>query len=157
MECQRCGASQESTWLICFFKYKTKNKKIFLGDLAQSVRNKSLKFGLYHSLFEWFNPIYLSDKHHLFTTQDFVNNKVLPEMYELVNTYQPSIIWSDGDWETFDTYWKATEFIAWLYNDSPVKDEILVNDRWGIGVLCKHGDFYTCQDRYNPGMYIFTK
>ena len=24
--------------------------------------------------------------------------------------------------------------------------------RWGQGVLCKHGDFYTCTDRYNPGV-----
>ena len=27
----------------------------------------------------------------------------------------------------------------------------MVNDRWGSGVLCKHGDFYTCADRFNPG------
>ena len=24
--------------------------------------------------------------------------------------------------------------------------------RWGKGVMCKHGDFYTCTDRYNPGV-----
>ena len=24
--------------------------------------------------------------------------------------------------------------------------------RWGQGVLCKHGDFFTCSDRYNPGV-----
>ena len=29
-------------------------------ELAQSVRNRSdIHFGLYHSLFEWFNPLYL--------------------------------------------------------------------------------------------------
>ena len=28
----------------------------------------------------------------------------------------------------------------------------MTNDRWGQGSLCKHGDFYTCQDRYNPGV-----
>ena len=34
---------------------------------------------------------------------------------------------------------------------SPVKDTIVVNDRWGIGTTCKHGDYLTCSDRYNPG------
>jgi len=34
----------------------------------------------------------------------------------------------------------------------PVKDTIVTNDRWGSnGVMCHHGDFYTCDDRYNPG------
>ena len=26
--------------------------------------------------------------------------------------------------------------IAWLYNESPVKDEVVVNDRWGSGAPC---------------------
>jgi len=30
----------------------------------------------------------------------------------------------------------------------------VVNDRWGSGDLCKHGDFYTCRDSYNPGYLI---
>lgn len=33
---------------------------------------------------------------------------------------------------------------------SPVKDTVVVNDRWGSDVLCHHGDVYTCQDNYNP-------
>ena len=27
----------------------------------------------------------------------------------------------------------------------------MYNDRWGKGDSCKHGSFYSCQDRYNPG------
>ncbi|VDI82404.1 alpha-L-fucosidase [Mytilus galloprovincialis] len=33
----------------------------------------------------------------------------------------------------------------------PVKDTVVTNDRWGSGCSCKHGGFYTCSDRYNPG------
>lgn len=29
---------------------------------------------------------------------------------------------------------------------------MVVNDRWGQGDLCNHGDFYTCTDRYSPGV-----
>ena len=39
-----------------------------------------------------------------------------------------------GDWEQTSQFWNSTEFLAWLYNDSPVKDAIVVNDRWGSGI-----------------------
>jgi len=123
-----------------------------LGELAKAVRNASLKFGVYHSFYEWYNPLYLSDKSSNFTKDNFLVHKIIPEMVELVQDYQPEIIWSDGDWEASDTYWKSTEFLSWLYNESPVKDTVVVNDRWGKGIPCHHGDFYTCADRYNPGV-----
>ncbi|CDR00198.1 unnamed protein product, partial [Oncorhynchus mykiss] len=118
--------------------------------LCSSV-HRSLHYGLYNSLYEWFNPLYLADKKNNFTTQDFVLKKLLPELYDMVLSYKPELIWSDGDWEAPDTYWNSTEFLAWLYNDSPVKDVIVTNDRWGAGCYCKHGGYYNCADKYTPG------
>ncbi|CAK8697412.1 unnamed protein product [Clavelina lepadiformis] len=127
-------------------------RRDLVGDLAASIRNRtSIHFGLYHSLFEWFNPLYLKDKEGGFKTQDFVRTKTMPELYDLINNYKPELIWSDGQWEASSDYWNSTEFLAWLYNSSPVKNTIVVNDRWGKGTPCKHGGYYTCQDRYNPG------
>ena len=63
-----------------------KGSFIGLGDLASSIRSKTnLKFGLYHSLYEWFNPLYLYDKKNKFRTQKFVFGKTMPELYELVS------------------------------------------------------------------------
>ncbi|CAH1802901.1 unnamed protein product [Owenia fusiformis] len=125
-----------------------------VGDLATAVRKHApnVHFGVYHSMMDWFNPLYLQDKANNFTTQEFVKNKCMPELYELINNYKPDVLWSDGDWETTYKYWNATEFIAWLYNESPVKDTIAINDRWGNDARCKHGGFLNCNDKYNPGV-----
>lgn len=64
-------------------------KRNVLGDLAEAIRNQTdLKFGLYHSLYEWFNPLYLQDKAANFQSQNFVRSKTMPELYELVTIPQ---------------------------------------------------------------------
>ncbi|KAG7457680.1 hypothetical protein MATL_G00229720 [Megalops atlanticus] len=122
-----------------------------VGDLGVAVRKRSLHYGLYNSLYEWFHPLYLADKKTGFKTQEFVSTKLMPELHDLVNRYKPDLIWSDGDWEAPDSYWNSTEFLAWLYNDSPVKDSVVTNDRWGAGCSCKHGGYFNCEDKYTPG------
>jgi len=124
-----------------------------VGDLAKAVKAKpGMHFGLYHSMMDWFHPLYLQDKANGWTTNKFPLAKALPELIEIVTAYEPEVIWSDGDWEAPDTYWNSTDFIAWLYNQSPVKDTVVTNDRWGSGMSCHHGGYYTCSDRFNPGV-----
>uniref|UniRef100_A0A8B9WQQ9 Alpha-L-fucosidase n=1 Tax=Bos mutus grunniens TaxID=30521 RepID=A0A8B9WQQ9_BOSMU len=121
-----------------------------VGELGTAIRKRNIRYGLYHSLLEWFHPLYLRDKKNGFKTQYFVNAKTMPELYDLVNRYKPDLIWSDGEWECPDTYWNSTDFLAWLYNDSPVKDEVVVNDRWGQNCSCHHGGYYNCKDKFQP-------
>ncbi|KAG7211447.1 hypothetical protein KM043_010731 [Ampulex compressa] len=126
-----------------------------VGELSKAIRESTnLRFGLYHSLYEWYNPHYMNDKSRNFTTDTFVTHKVLPELHELIEEYKPEIVWSDGDWEAPDAYWKSKEFLSWLYNESPVKETVVTNDRWGKNIPCHHGDFYTCTDRFNPGVLL---
>ena len=34
-----------------------------VGELAEAIRGQGgVRFGLYHSLFEWYHPLYLQDK-----------------------------------------------------------------------------------------------
>ncbi len=43
-----------------------------LGDLATAIRNRTdLVFGLYHSMYEWFHPLFKEDKKNLFLTNNF--------------------------------------------------------------------------------------
>lgn len=122
-----------------------------VGELSAAVKNTGLKFGTYHSMFEFYNPLYLEDKQNNWTTNRFVKFKTMPELYELVNNYHPDIIWSDGQWDAPTEYWDSLNFLAWLYNSSPVKDEVVVNDRWGPDTMCVHGGFLNCDDKFNPG------
>ena len=42
------------------------------GDLAKPIRARTdIHFGLYHSMFEWFHPLYLDDKAAGFKTRKF--------------------------------------------------------------------------------------
>lgn len=125
----------------------------FVSEFSDAVRSSSsMKFGIYYSLMEWFHPLYLKDKAANGTRRDFVNHKILPELKELVQLYAPEIVWSDGDWEMKDDYWQSKEFLSWLFTNSSVKEDVVINDRWGRGIMCKHGGALTCRDRYNPGI-----
>jgi alpha-L-fucosidase len=100
-------------------------KKDVLKLLTDAVRKTNLKMGYYYSLYEWYNPVYLTD------VKKYVTEKMLPQMKDLVTNYKPDILWTDGEWEQNTATWRSKEFIEWLYNASPVKDSIIINDRWG--------------------------
>ena len=125
-----------------------------LGELKRAFDGTDIKFGLYYSLYEWFHPLYLGDRESGFKTRAFPDEKVLPELKELVETFEPEVVWSDGDWEADDVYWGSKYFLSWLYNDSPVRETVVTNDRWGRGTRFKRGDFYVGPDRYSPGHLV---
>ena len=110
-----------------------------LGDLTKAVKNKGLKMGYYYSLYEWYNPLYLTDVNR------YVNEHMLPQMKDLVTRYRPDVFWTDGEWEHPSQVWKSPQFLAWLYNESPVKDQVVVNDRWGKETRSKDGGFFTTE------------
>jgi alpha-L-fucosidase len=117
-----------------------------LGDLTTSVRNAGLKMGYYYSLYEWYNPMWLHDK------KKYVEQHMIPQFKDLVTKYKPSIIFSDGEWEISDTAWQSPKLLSWLFNESPVKEEVVVNDRWGNNTREKnHGSMYTTSE-YGSGM-----
>lgn len=60
-----------------------------------------------------------------------------------MNTYKPDLIWSDGPDAINDKEWQVERTLAWLYSESPVKDSVVVNDRWANNTGRKHGDYYT--------------
>jgi alpha-L-fucosidase len=115
-------------------------KRDLIQDLSASVRKKGLHMGLYYSLLEWSNPLYKKE-----TMNAWVDTHMIPQMKELVVRYKPEIIFADGEWDYTSTELKSEQFLSWLYNESPVKETVVVNDRWGKETRSKHGDYYTTE------------
>ena len=148
-------------------------KRDLTKDLTDAVRAEGLKMGLYYSIWDWFNPVW-TEKQQLVLQADagadpdgvkegksevefteevqeadkarekFVKEVMRPQLEDLVNNYQPSLLFSDGDWWMGYEKWESREFLAWLFNNAPNKDEVIVNDRWGK-VRGKHGDYFTTE------------
>jgi alpha-L-fucosidase len=119
-------------------------KRDLLGDLFKAIRKTTVRPGMYYSLYEWFNPLWKADK------DKYRDQHVWPQMKELINTYQPDVFWTDGDWDVSDEVWKSKQFISWMYNESPVKDRVVTYDRWGSNVRFHHGSVYTPE--YQPDL-----
>lgn len=134
----------ELTWGFPWSSDQVGPRRDLVGDLFKALNKTSVKPGLYFSLYEWFNPLWQFDKSR------YAREHAMPQLYELINRYEPWVIWSDGDWDATPEQWESPEFLAWLYNESAVRDRIVANDRWGSGVRFKHGGIYTPE--YQPDM-----
>ena len=80
-------------------------KRDLIGDLFTAVRKTSVHAGMYYSLYEWYNPLWKSDRNK------FVTEHTWPQMKELINTYQPDVFWTDGEWDAPAETWKSQEFL----------------------------------------------
>lgn len=115
-----------------------------LGDLGESVRSAGLRMGFYYSLYEWFNPLWLSDRDR------YIREHMIPQFKDVVSKYRPALIFSDGEWDLEHQRWQSTELLAWLFNEAPSRSEVVINDRWGKGIRHQHGGYYTTE--YGAGM-----
>ena len=117
-----------------------------LGDLTNSLRKRELRTGFYYSLYEWFNPYYLSDP------KQYVSEHMLPQLKDLVLRYRPSLLYVDGEWEHPSNLWRTKEFLTWLFNESPIRKNVVINDRWGNECRGRHGGYYLTEyGTHDPG------
>lgn len=103
----------------------------FCAELADEVRKRGVKFGLYYSLTEWTNPLYRWTVDTNISIDNYVDKHLIPQFKELVDKFKPAVIFSDGDWDFNHTSFRSNEMVQYYYD--VVGEEGIVNDRWGIG------------------------
>ena len=123
------------------------------GEFMEAMHKAGLKAGFYYSLLEYGNPAY-TNKENL---ASFVENMNLVQLKELADTYRADIIWPDGEWGETYKQLRSEEYLAWLFNESKVRDTVVVNDRWGKdpatgkSVRGRHGGHYTTEYGFDTG------
>lgn len=121
-----------------------------VGEFTAAMKGAGLRCGFYYSLLEYANPKYPKKRNGAncaatLTMKEWARTVNLPQMKELVENYEPDIIWPDGEWDWSAEDQLSEEFLAWLYNDSKVGASVVVNDRWGAKCRGKHGGHYTTE------------
>ncbi len=124
-------------------------RRDLIGDLNEAGEKHGLKMGIYYSLYEWYHPLYLENR------EVFVTDWFHKKFKEVVTRYKPWSIFLDGDWEMSYKGWKSEELASWLYNESVVKDVVVVNDRWGNNARGVFGD--VLESEYGGGKYTSAK
>ena len=80
--------------------------------------------GFYYSLGEFNHSLYLKARQPGGDLQPFVREHMQPQLREAVSRYNPSIIYFDGEWEFPLDSFEMKDFLSWLYNDSPCRNEV---------------------------------
>jgi alpha-L-fucosidase len=120
-------------------------KRDVIGELQAAGTSKGLKMGIYYSFYEWWHPLYLNGQ-----IEKYAVEHLQPKFKEVVTRYKPPVIFLDGEWEHPYQVWHSEELANWLYTESPVKDEVVVNDRWGH-TRSRYGDYFSSE--YGGGDY----
>lgn len=121
-----------------------------LEPLVRAARAEGLKIGFYYSLYEWWNPSYTGKYIEgrcagFIPVQDYVKDYMNPQVKELIDRYDPDLMWGDGEWDHPAGFWNSKELIAYYYNQTEGRKKVAVNDRWGAGTRGRYGDFFTSE------------
>ncbi|MEP3384104.1 MAG: alpha-L-fucosidase [Flavobacteriaceae bacterium] len=112
--------------------------KDILKQLSAACKKEGIKFGLYHSIMDWHHPqaqAIHEPKYNVWRTDSpkvnpefpkYVENYLKPQLHELITSYDPDIIWFDGEWVPDYTHEMGLDMYQYVRS---LKPSILINNR----------------------------
>lgn len=136
-----------------------KTNRDILMELKNACKKENIKFGLYYSILDWSHSSQTKILDNGFTKMSSMTARsnyikdMKAQLKELITTYDPSIMWFDGDWTnnkkkaTLSSWWTKSDGKS-LYNYlKKLSPSMLVNERVCRGF--KLGDF-ECPEQEIP-------
>ena len=108
--------------------------KDILKSLANACKAQGIKFGLYHSIMDWHHPQaqaidaprYEYQKNPNPEFPQYYKNYLKPQLKELVDQYDPDILWFDGEWIPEFTHEMGLDLYQYVRS---LKPSIIINNR----------------------------
>ncbi|TAJ25071.1 MAG: hypothetical protein EPO68_00470 [Planctomycetota bacterium] len=109
----------------------TPSKRDLLGELKAACEAEGLRFCTYHSIMDWHHPDYLPRRGWEKRSSDGASfpryvAHLNAQVAEIVERYQPAVMWFDGEWESTWTHELGVELYAHCRSLAP---SMLVNNR----------------------------
>ncbi len=102
-----------------------------IAEIADAARARDIVFGLYHSLLDWGHPDH-PDRDR------YVDAYLRPQLADLIERFQPQLVWGDGNWGHNGAWWRADSIVEDYYAAMEAAGlEGCVNDRFGAS----HSDY----------------
>ena len=107
-----------------------------LKALSEACKEEGIRFGVYHSIMDWHHPQAQGLNYPEYNTQDslkmnsrfpeYYTNYLKPQVTELIENYDPEIIWFDGEWIHEYTHEMGQEMYQYLRG---LKPSVIINNR----------------------------
>lgn len=109
-------------------------KRDILAELKEACDEVGVKLCFYHSIMDWHHPDAQAPHYPTYNTKEksnpnfpnYYENYLKPQVRELVEGYDPPVMWYDGEWIPEFTHEMGLDF--YQYNRS-LKPEMIINNR----------------------------
>lgn len=110
-------------------------------ELADECKTQGIDFGVYYTICDWWHedyPVEYPDPNYQFHVEKDITDPgtksrmdsyiqyMKNQLKELIDNYDPTMIWFDGEWEWAWTHEMGMDLYAYLRG---VKDDLLINNR----------------------------
>lgn len=113
-------------------------EKDLLDDLKAAADKYGIELGFYHSIMDWHHPDAQAPHYPDYNTSEkmnpnfdrYVENYLKPQVRELVEEYDPAVMWFDGEWIPEWTHEHAEDMYVMLRQMDP---DLIINNRVDVG------------------------